>query len=321
MRPRALWVVPEVGSEGLRPAGAEAIALARDLAEGASLPLFAALVGTEVEALAPELFARGADQVCVLEDPALAAAEGALYARAVASCLEVSEPEAVLLAETPLGVAIAASLAMTLGAGLVTGCLALAYEEGLLRAWRETPGAPLRAQVIAQGTPAIYTLRPMARSPRELQAREGQPQRVVAPELEALTFLLEREEAPGPSLAEAPVVVVGGRGMGAAENFRLLERLAAELGGVVGATREVVRAGWRPLREQVGLTGAIVAPRLYVACGVRGASQHWAGMRASGRILAINSDPLAPLMQRADWAVVGDALEVVPRLIEAWRSL
>lgn len=317
MSARRCWVVPELTASGVRPASWQVIAAARELCDAAGWSLHAALLGVEVAALIPGLHAAGVDEVSLIEAPLLAEREEAVLAQAVRACLVGQEPEAVILADTPLGRGVAGFLAAWLPASLVTGCAELHYEDGLIRAWRETGGP--RAQVVSQGVPTLFTLR-AGRPVPTYSPRPEVPATVLAPELAARTLLREAEEHPGMAVGEAPVVVVGGMGLGTAANFLLLERLATLLGGAVGATRAVVRAGWRPYREQIGLTGALVAPRLVVAAGVHGASEHLAGYGREARWLVLDRDPGTPAMRRADWALTGDVLELLPRLLDAMST-
>ena len=160
-----------------------------------------------------------------------------------------------------------------------------------------------------------------------IEAAEGEPEvRPFSPELrpeDTVVRVVERvdESTGGVSLADAPVVVSGGRGVGSTEGFAPLEEVAGLLGGVVGCSRAVTMAGWRPHTDQVGQTGTKIAPDLYIPCGISGATQHMAGCKGAKKLLAINSDPEAPIMASADYAVVGDVLEIVPAITAELRRV
>jgi len=218
-------------------------------------------------------------------------------------------------------------VAFRLGAGLVTDCVALTVENGSLRATKPVYGGKVLATVAWEGEgPHLATLRPKA-----VEAAAPQPGRtapVTSLEIPAEvgagpTRVLGRRRAAaeGPRIEEAPVVVTGGRGMGSKENFEHLEKLAALLGGAVGGSRAATDAGWVTSPQQVGLTGKVVKPRLYIAVGVSGAMQHMAGCQGAKTLVAINTDPRAPIFQYAHFGVVGDWAKVLPAFTTKCREL
>jgi electron transfer flavoprotein alpha subunit len=200
--------------------------------------------------------------------------------------------------------------------------VAIALADGALEAVRPIYAGRAIARVRVTGTPLVATIRPNSYPPAE--ARSGAeivPVAIGAYAARAVAIGVEPSASARPDVAEADVIVSGGRGMGGPEHFYLVESLADELGAAVGASRAVVDAGWRPHSEQVGQTGKTVSPTLYVACGISGAVQHLAGMKTSKYIVAVNKDPEAPIFSVADYGIVGDVYDVLPALTKAIHHL
>ncbi|MEJ5336647.1 MAG: electron transfer flavoprotein subunit alpha/FixB family protein [Thermus sp.] len=211
-------------------------------------------------------------------------------------------------------------VAFALGAGLLEDTLESWAEGGEVYATRYAYLNRVTQKVKA-ALPVVLTVKPNTTPPAEPKG-EGRVEALPLPPVETVEVLEKiQEEKKGVSLAEADVVVTGGRGMGSAEAFKAIEELAALLGGAVGATRAVVDAGWRPYGEQVGQTGKTVQPTLYIALGVSGAVQHLAGMNKSKYIVAVNKDPEAPIFKHTDYGIVGDVHQVLPALIQAVKKL
>jgi electron transfer flavoprotein alpha subunit len=191
---------------------------------------------------------------------------------------------------------------------------------------REQWGGTLQEQVRADASPLLLTLAPTAKVPEAGEAPSGTPAveerrfEASADNLRARVARIEKDSATGISLPEARLVVSGGRGVGSAEQFDTIEGLAEQLGAAIGVSRAVTSAGWRPHSEQVGQTGVRITPELYIACGISGASQHMVGCLGAKRILAINTDADAPIMARADYAVIGDLHEIVPAITQEIRA-
>jgi len=310
-----LLVVAEILDGGLRPVSLELVSEARRLADAAGGTVGVAVL-EDAEKHAPDLAAYGAD--CVYALPGAARAEvSALEALA----REVA-PRAILLPASAFGSDVAAALAVRLGAGLATNCLSLEAAGDTLVPTRPMYAGKVVATVTTKTTPVLLTARPRVFSlgvPQQGRAAQVVARPAPTPTAhEAAVELLQviKAERAELDIAEAEVIVSGGRGLGGPEPFAMLRDLARLLGGAVGASRAAVDAGWMPHARQVGQTGKTVSPRLYVAVGISGAIQHLVGMSSSQVIVAINKDPEAPIFTKCDYGILGDCFEVVPSLIE-----
>jgi electron transfer flavoprotein alpha subunit len=325
--PGGIWVFAEQRHGRLAPVALELLGEARRLAAELSVPVAAVLLGDRVTHLAPELFRAGADKVYLAEHPALAEFVEGPYAAALTEIAARFGPEILLAGATYVGRAFIPQVAAGLKTGLTADCTAFALdpERRLLLQTRPAFGGNIMATIITPRTyPQMATARPgVFKRLADPYPGDGEVARV---ELDCLreagpcTFVgtVEeiRERLP---LAEAEVIVAGGRGLKEAKHFRMLEELAELLGGAVGATRAAVDAGWIPYAHQIGQTGKTVAPKLYIAVGISGAIQHLAGIQSSDFIVAINKDPEAPIFKVADIGLVGDLFEIVPALIATIR--
>lgn len=298
---------------------------------GAGSRLCAVLLGCGIDAtLTDPLLSAGADVVYVVDDPMLADYEPAAYSEALAQLIRKHGPEVLLAGATAVGRAFLARVAVNCGTGLTADCtgleIAVSARSGtdgrpLLHQTRPAFGGNILATILTPETrPQMATVRPGVFR-RCIVRRQGEFVGTVIRERLTLaappTQIVERvQRAVGVDLGRAEVIVAGGRGLRSAENFGLLQRLAAQLGGEVAASRAAVDAGWVPAARQVGQTGRTVAPRLYLCFGISGAIQHIEGIRGAERIIAVNSDPDAPIFNVAELGIVGDALEILPRLIE-----
>jgi electron transfer flavoprotein alpha subunit len=248
------------------------------------------------------------------------------YAAAVAGAAGSVGATVVLFAASAMGKDLAPRVAARLGAGLATDCTALRAEGGRLTATRPIYAGKVFAEVAWDRAPAVASLRPKIFEPiapdaSRVAAVEALPVPVAEGDLKVRTVEVKAAAQGKVDLTEAEIIVSGGRGMKGPEGYGVLEELAAALGGVVGASRASVDAGWRPHGDQVGQTGKTVSPKLYIACGISGAIQHLAGMSGSRCIVAINKDADAPIFKVADYGLVGDLFEVVPALTEQVRKL
>ncbi|MCU0538846.1 MAG: electron transfer flavoprotein subunit alpha/FixB family protein [Desulfobacterales bacterium] len=298
----------------------EVVSEGRRIADGLSGPLTVVVMGAALGALAEEIKAFGADTILVLDDPALADYRTDAYTNALAACLPAADPAVVLLGATAQGKDLAARLAARLNAGLAMDCTAVRVQSGSVICTRPMFGGKLFADVTIQGTPQIIAVRPNV-MPIQRAAREAAVDTPAVETGEVKTAVVEKLMDAGGKveLTEAEVIVSGGRGTGG--NFQPLEELAAALGGAVGASRSAVDEGWRKHGDQVGQTGRVVSPALYIACGISGAIQHLAGMSTSKVIVALNKDPEAPIFAKADYGIVGDIFQLLPAITAAVQKI
>jgi electron transfer flavoprotein alpha subunit len=283
----------------------------------------AVLLGSEVEGLAADAGRYGAKRVHVMEDVLLAKPLPQPRVDALETLIGEGGFDTVLFAATVLSADMAAALAARLDAGLNWDLTDLVVEDGKLVGKRPALGDSVYVDVGWTSEPRLALIRSGTFEPEE---RGGEAEvakfesRLQDFSLAAEMVEQAHEETEGPSIEDADVIVAGGRGLGSPENFALVEELAKALGGAVAATRAVVDADWYPYAAQVGQTGKTVSPKLYIACGISGAIQHKVGMQSSGLIVAINKDPNAPIFEYADFGVVGDLHEIVPKLTELVRA-
>ena len=308
----------------IKRSSAEAISEGRRLADRLTGPLTVAVAGSGIAGLGEEAARFGSDRVLLYDDPALAAYSSEGYAAAVAAAVEEAAPAAVLFSATAMGRDLAPRVAARCGSGLASDCVGLSVEGTTLRARRPVFSGKAYATVEFGGL-AMATLRPNVfprvegRKPTcEILTR---PLPIDASAIRGRVVRTEAAERREVDVSEASIIVAGGRGLKEAGNFSLVRDLAEALGGAVGASRAVVDAGWIEHAHQVGQTGKVVAPALYVACGISGAIQHLAGMSTAKVIVAINRDPEAPIFAIATYGIVGDLFEVVPKMVEEIRRL
>lgn len=284
----------------------------------------AVLLGEGVAGLAAELGNYGAKQVHVVQDAALKFYSGEAYAKVLQDLAKSLSPDIILGGHTPTGKDLFPRIAARLGVGLASDCTALSFEGGL-KVRRPVYAGKATAEVEFLGSgPRMATLRPNALgAPKPDSSKTAQTANVAAglSGLKTKVTDVVQGQSARPDVTEAAIVVSGGRAMKNAENFKIIEELADTLGAGVGASRAAVDAGYRPHRDQVGQTGKVVSPALYVACGISGAIQHLAGMRTSKVICAINTDPEAPIFQVADYGIVADLFTVVPLLTQEFKKL
>ncbi len=297
--------------------------MGRRLAQQMDQPLAALLAGApEASGLTDQLKEYGVSRVWLTGDERLARWAPQAQARVLARLIEQERPQVVLAAATDRGNELLAYLAARLQLGLATNCTEV-HPGDDFTVTRLRWGGSLLEEARLLSEPKLLTVALHVNAPEPQPAESFQIEQFVA-QLEERDFIIqmskmEESAHEGVSLAEAKVVVGGGRGVGNAEGFKSLEELAQLLGGAVGGSRVATNNGWRPHADQIGQTGAQIAPELYIACGISGAIQHVVGCKGAKNILVINKDPEAPFFARADYGVVGDLREVIPALVEAIR--
>ena len=285
----------------------------------------AVLLGEGISGLAAELGPYGASEVHVLEDAGLKLYTSEAYVLALTPFFKAQNPNVILAAHSPTGRDFMPKLALKLDAGLASDCTALTFQGNGISARRPVYAGKATVEVEFLGNgPQLATVRPNALGAPKQDSGKSAAVKTEAVSLGGLKTKVT-DVAKGntgrPDVTEASVVISGGRSLKSAENFKLLEEVADVIGGAVGASRAAVDAGYRPHRDQVGQTGKVVSPALYIACGISGAIQHMAGMRTSKVIVAINTDPEAPIFQVADYGIVGDMFQVLPLLKQEFAKL
>lgn len=314
-------VVAEQRDGALRKVSEEVVSAGRTIAEAVGGQVHAVLTGPPGIAAAAETLGRfGAAKVMVAEDAGLASHSPDATARTIAAAAEGKDYFAIVFASSAAGKDIAPRVAARLDMPLATEATELAVEDGTLVVTRPVYAGRAFARVTLEGAPALVSIRPNVFRAEERPAAGTVETIDVAGGAASRVRVREVQAASGGAVdvGEASIVVSGGRGMKGPENWHMLEALRDAIGpGTgLGASRAVVDAGWRPHAEQVGQTGKTVSPQLYIAVAISGAMQHLAGMRSANTIVAINKDADAPIFKVADYGIVGDAQEILPRLTD-----
>ena len=319
-------VIAEARGGKVKRPSFEAISAAVELAAKSGGQVIAVVLGGDLSAAKDELKNSGAKQVVAIESPALANYSSDGYAKAIQDALGSLDAAAILMPHSAMGKDLLPRLSAMLKTGMVSDATALHFEGGKFGATKPVYAGKAYLKTVAETKPFMATLRPNA---FEVKAGAGAAEvqstkpAFGAEALKAIVTEVIAAATDRVPLQEAKVIVAGGRGLKEAQHFHLVEDLAKAFGAgkaAVGASRAIVDAGWRPHREQIGQTGKVVAPTLYIACGISGAIQHLAGMRTSRYIVAINKDPEAPIFKVADYGIVGDVFEVLPALTAAVKS-
>jgi electron transfer flavoprotein alpha subunit len=328
---QGVWVFVEQTDGKPASVSWELLGAGSNLARTLGVELCAIIIGHNVEPLCRESFGWGASRAYLIDEELFRYYRTEPYYRAFCYLIRKYKPEIVLLGATGLGRDLAGAVATELGTGLTADCTGLAIDENrFLLQTRPAFGGNIMATILTEKTrPQMSTVRPHVMPLPERDARcQGtiiretlalQEKDIAAKVLEIVDEHKLGEDAV--DIAAADIIVSGGRGMLAKENFALLKELAVEIGGVVAASRGAVEAGWMPVERQVGQTGKTVRPKIYIACGISGAIQHLVGMQDSNIIIAINRDRQAPIFEVATYAIEGDLFQVVPALTQRIKDL
>jgi len=339
-----IWVFIDQFKGHAHLASWEALGAGQKLAEKLGGGVTAVVFGAQAKDVAAEAFQHGAAEVLYADDPTLTDYRAEPYTALLAKLAKEQAPEVVLLPTTTRGRELAAMVAIDLNTGVMPDVTALDLENGRVVVTRPVYAGKLLAKAVCESNPQLITTRIRAfPKPESNPSLSGTPV-AISPAMDESTILTKvagySQAAGGVSLTDAAVIVSGGRGVSnnpaltppagldekqaeiwkAQEGFKLVGELAGVLGGAMGASRAAVDAGYIPYEHQVGQTGKVVSPDLYIACGISGAIQHQAGMRSSKLIVAINKDPEAPIFRMARYGVVGDLFSIVPALSEAFRK-
>ena len=298
----------------------EALSEGRRIADQLGGELNALVLGDNIENISKELEQYGADRIIVAENSNLSEYLPDAYGNVIADVIDKETPDVVILGASTQGKDIAGRLSARLNAPLAMDCVAIRLEDNNLIATRYMYGGKILADVVLNGKPQILAIRPNAMTIASA-AGTGAVEKFEVNTGPTLVKFIEKHLDTGKvELTEADTVVSGGRGMGGSD-FAVIEELAQVLEGAVGASRSAVDEGWRSSSDQVGQTGKVVSPNLYIACGISGAIQHLAGMSSSNVIVAINKDSEAPIFSKADYGIEGDLFEIVPLITEEIRKL
>ncbi|MBS3818324.1 electron transfer flavoprotein subunit alpha/FixB family protein [bacterium] len=318
-------VYTEVRDGKIKKSSLEALSEARRRAQERDEEVHGVLLGHNVEELASQLYSYGASQVYVLENSLLQGYSSSGYAQALHSLVEEVNPEVIFFSATAMGQDLAPRLAAKLGVGLASDCTQISIKDGAMEVVRPIFAGKALATVHFKSSPQMATLRPNVFPAESSDNAQGETvkKEVVVSEEQVKGQVEEVLKGKGTEIdvSEAEIVVSGGRGMKATENFDVLRELTQILPhSALGASRAAVDAGWIDHQHQVGQTGKTISPVLYMAFGISGAIQHLAGMSSSKYIIAVNKDPEAPIFKVADFGVVGDLFELIPPLKEELKK-
>ena len=319
----SVLVFGEVDDQGLTAATRELLGAASRLAADSGGGVALALIGENLADAAAQAGPAGADSVYAADDASVAQYQTDAWLPVAQQIVESDSPAVVLLAQSSIGRDLAPRLATRLGSAAVMDALALEKVDGRVQATRSCYGGNARQVVTVKTDPQVITVRPKSQEALAVddsRSAEVQSVAVAAAEVKAQVTGKEQADSEGVRLEDAEIVVSGGRGLGGPEAFSDLERLAGVVGAAVGSSRAACDLGWYPPAQQVGLTGTVVSPTLYVAIAISGASQHMAGCGGSKNIVAINKDPDAPIFAFSRFGIVDDYKKVLPALESALQE-
>jgi len=317
----SILIVTEIQNGKIREASFELASLAQKMAEASGREVKSLVCGKGIDALAEEFAKKGGGQVYAANHELLENYSADAFDAAIRAAIDASGADLILISNTPTGWDVAPRVAAGLDVGFVSDCFGIEVEDGQLVFHRRVFNGKLNARLSVSSDRVVASVQPGATEAFEGTTDGSVTQLDVSLAADQMgTRFVETKaaEATGVDLTKADVIIAGGRGVGAAEKFaEVIQPLADILGGAVGASRPVIDAGWIPHQHQVGSSGQVVQPKLYIAAGISGAIQHLVGMKASNFIVAINKDADAPIFEVADLGVVGDLLEVIPALTAA----
>ena len=325
---KGVWVFGEQKKGIVQSVAYELLGKGKELAQKLHTQLSCVLIGSNIKTKAQELIYRGADNVYVVDTPELANFLDEPYTKILVNLIRKYRPEIFLCGATSIGRALVSRVAVKLHAGLTADCTGLDIEpkEKILLQTRPAFGGNIMATIITKNhRPQMATVRHKVMKESEIDASK---QGKIIEENFDPTFFTSRtklldiveEISSTVNITEADIIVSGGRGMRGPENFAILEELAKALGGAVGASRAAVDSDWIPYSHQVGQTGKTVCPKIYIACGISGQIQHLVGMQSSKTIIAINQDPHAPILNVANYGIIGDLFQIVPLLTKKFKE-
>ena len=319
---KGVFIVAEQRDGALRKVSFELASAARKLADQTGDEVCAILLGSGIESLAAGLGKFGVDKVFVGDNAALEPYVTEAHAQVVAKILKDNDAAIALFGASVQGKDLSGRVAAKLAGGLATDCTDVKIDGGKMVAVRPMYAGKCFGEVVFNTTPAMASLRPNVFAAVE-NAKAAAVTKVdmAVDAVKSKVLEVQKDTSGKVDLTEANIIVSGGRGMKGPDEYKILEELADVLKGTVGASRAAVDAGWRPQKDQVGQTGKVVSPNLYIACGISGAIQHLAGMSSSKCIVAINKDAEAPIFTKADFGVVDDLFKVVPELTNACKKL
>lgn len=322
--PNNILVIAEERDGHLRKVSFELVTVAKEMAQGLGGAIEAVVIGANTGSAADEMAKSGASRVYHADDPALQSFAPEVYATVLADLVRKTQPALVLFGATGIGKETSARVAAKLDWGLATDCIAFSAAGGNLVLKRPIYAGKAIATVKPKSLPIMISIRPNIFPPVEANASPAPIEKISVTAKTPRARVIEKvqkEQTGEVDLAEAKIVVSGGRGVKGPEGFEPVRALAKTLGAAVGASRAATDAGWIDYSKQVGQTGKTVAPNLYIACGISGAIQHLAGMSSSKVIVAINKDADAPIFKVADYGIVGDLFEILPALDTEFKKI
>ena len=326
---KGIWVFIEQKNGKVQSVSYELLGKAQELSIKLGSPVSGVLIGNNMDDQLDELIWRGADNIYLVEAPELANFQDEPYTNILVELIKKHRPEILLCGATAIGRSLISRVAVNIKTGLTADCtgLDIDLEKKILLQTRPAFGGNIMATIISPNyRPQMATVRHKVMQPAEPDKhrkgkiiKESFSAELYVSRTKLLDIVEEIESLV--NLAEADIIVSGGRGMGGPQNFKMLEELAHVLGSAVGSSRAAVDAGWMPYSHQVGQTGRTVSPKIYIACGISGQIQHLVGMQSSKIIVAINKDPEAPIFKVATYGIVGDLFQIVPALTKKFKEV